>query len=294
MNIRKSWNWLWHPPVDGPAATLFLRMMAGGVFLWEGIMKFVYPNLGVGRFTKLGFPMPGMTADFVAWVEILGGVCFIMGWLTRPAAIAFIIEMIVAMLSTKIGVYFGNSPLGRPPAPPQLGLGAVLHDIRSDYAQMFVSLFLLIDGAGRWSLDALARRKNPAFVLRAAKGLTGPVSTVSGPDDYQQGQQAVERKEFGTASRLFRDALEVHPDDPDVLNMLAFSERKQGHLDEAFEYYQKALTKRPRFPEAREYLAEAHLQAAIEQLHTLQGYGQDGTEEAKELIEEFKESAAKL
>ena len=136
MKIQEWWHWLWNPPVDGPRATLFPRLMAGGVFLWEGIMKFVYPNLGVGRFTKLGFPFPGPTADFVAWVEVIGGILFILGWITRPVAIAFIIEMIVAILSTKISVYFGTSPLGMPVSPPKIGLGAVLHDIRSDYAQI--------------------------------------------------------------------------------------------------------------------------------------------------------------
>ena len=61
------------PPVNGPAATVLLRLMCGGVFFWEGILKFVYANQGVGRFTKLGIPMPGATADFVAVLEIVGG-----------------------------------------------------------------------------------------------------------------------------------------------------------------------------------------------------------------------------
>ena len=144
--------------MEGPRATVVIRLMTGAVFLWEGIMKFVYPNLGVGRFTKLGFPAPGLTAGFVAWVEIIGGILLILGWFTRPAAIAFIIEMIVAMLSTKIGVYFGNSPLGQPPAMPKMGLGAVLHDIRSDYAQIMTSLYLLLAGPGPFSLDARMKR----------------------------------------------------------------------------------------------------------------------------------------
>src|ERR1700753_3020767 len=102
MEIKKLWQWLIDVPCAAPAAPLILRLMAGGVFLWEGILKFVYANQGVGRFTKLGFPLPGLTADFVAWVEIIGGLALLVGWLTRPVAIAFIIEMIVAMLSTKI------------------------------------------------------------------------------------------------------------------------------------------------------------------------------------------------
>src|SRR6185369_18053516 len=67
--IRRWWSWLWDVPVDGPKATALLRVMAGSVFLWEGVMKFVFATQGVGRFTKLGFPFPGATADFVAVVE---------------------------------------------------------------------------------------------------------------------------------------------------------------------------------------------------------------------------------
>lgn len=56
--------WLMNPPVTGPKSTLVLRIMAGGVFLCEGILKFVYVNQGVGRFTKLGMPFPHFTANF--------------------------------------------------------------------------------------------------------------------------------------------------------------------------------------------------------------------------------------
>src|ERR1700683_3894797 len=101
MKIQQLWHKLWNPPVDGAPATVVIRMMTGGVFLWEGILKFVYTNQGVGRFTKLGIPFPVLTAYFVAWVEIIGGILFILGGLAHPDAIAFIIEMIVAIISTK-------------------------------------------------------------------------------------------------------------------------------------------------------------------------------------------------
>jgi putative oxidoreductase len=148
------------PPVDGPAATIWLRLMCGGVFFWEGILKFVYANQGIGRFTKLGLPFPGPTADFIAVLEIVGGLLLLVGLGTRLIAIPFVIEMIVAILMTKITLFLGTSPLPPPPAPPLMGFWAVLHEVRSEYAQMLTVVFLFIAGPGRWSLDAvLARRR---------------------------------------------------------------------------------------------------------------------------------------
>ena len=160
--MKNAFAWLMNPPTDGPNSILLLRLMAGGVFLWEGILKFVYVNQGVGRFTKLGLPLPDFTANFVACLEIGGGLLLLSGLLTRLIAIPFVVEMIVAILSTKISLYLGTSPLPMPPAPPRIGMWAVLHEIRSDYAQLLTTLFLLINGPGRWSLDALLRKERPA------------------------------------------------------------------------------------------------------------------------------------
>ena len=109
--MKNILSWLNHPPIEGPRSILFLRVMAGGVFFWEGILKFVYTNQGIGRFTKLGMPFPHFTADFVALLEIGGGLLLLAGSLTRWIFVPFIVEMIVAMLSTKISLYLGTSPL---------------------------------------------------------------------------------------------------------------------------------------------------------------------------------------
>ena len=160
--MKNLWTWLMNPPTNGPASTLLLRLMAGGVFLWEGVMKFVFVSQGVGRFTKLGMPFPHFTADFVGYLEIVGGLLLLSGLMTRLIAIPFIIEMIVAILSTKIPMYLGTSPLPLPPSPPQVGMWAVLHEVRSEYAQLLTTAFLLINGPGKWSLDALLQRKTSA------------------------------------------------------------------------------------------------------------------------------------
>ena len=154
MNTERWKAWVLHPPLDGPRATIAIRLMAGGVFLWEGILKFVYVNQGVGRFTKLGMPFPEFTATFVGSLEIGGGLLLILGLGTRLISIPFIVEMLVAMLSTKPGIFLGTSPLPLPPAPPQVGIWAVLHEIRSEYAQIMSCIFLLASGPGPWSVDA--------------------------------------------------------------------------------------------------------------------------------------------
>jgi putative oxidoreductase len=157
--MNKIASWLMNPPTDGPRSTLLLRLMAGGVFFWEGLLKFVYANQGVGRFTKLGIPFPHFTATFIGGLEIVGGLLLLSGLTTRLIAIPFVAEMIVAILSTKISLYLGTSPLPVPPVPPQVGFWAVLHEVRSEYAQMLTVMFLLVNGPGQWSLDAVRLRK---------------------------------------------------------------------------------------------------------------------------------------
>jgi putative oxidoreductase len=161
--MKKVINWFVNPPVAGPSSILIIRLMAGAVFFWEGILKFVYVNQGVGRFTKLGFPFPVATAHWIATGEIIGGLLLIFGLFTRFVSLYFIIQMIVAVLSTKIDLYFGVSPLPMPPAPPKMGIWAVLHEIRSDYAQILCCLFLLLEGAGRRSLDFIMSTKYKVY-----------------------------------------------------------------------------------------------------------------------------------
>jgi len=176
--MEKYVSFLLRPPVDGPRATPLLRAMAGGVFLWEGILKFVYANQGVGRFTKLGFPFPEATATFVGGLEIVGGILLLLGLGTRLIAAPFVIEMLVAMLTTKPRLFLGTSPLPLPPVPPQIGMWAVLHEIRSEYAQLMTCLFLFFTGPGPWSVDAWLRRPEApevTEVVRPARTRTSAV-----------------------------------------------------------------------------------------------------------------------
>src|ERR1051325_10843364 len=100
--MNKIISWLLNTPAHGPKATLILRLMAGGVFFWEGLLKFVYKSQGVGRFTKLGIPFPHFTATFIGGLEIFGGLLLLAGLTTRLIAIPFVAQMIVAILCQNI------------------------------------------------------------------------------------------------------------------------------------------------------------------------------------------------
>jgi len=166
----EAWiQWMLRPGSRAPRATVWIRLMAGWVFFWEGVIKFVFVNQGVGRFTKLGMPMPGALAPAIAVLEIVGGLSLVAGFLTRPFALLFIGEMIVAILSTKVSLFLGTSPLALPPVPPQTGFWAVMHEWRSDIAQLACSLFLLLEGPGPWSLDASLPSSAEQAPLRAAR-----------------------------------------------------------------------------------------------------------------------------
>jgi putative oxidoreductase len=158
MRFQNVIRFFTHPSTSGPKGTLVIRLMAGGVFLSEGLLKFAYVNQGVGRFTKLGMPFPEVLAPSIALLEIGGGWLLITGLGTRLISVPFILEMVVAVLSTKISLYFGTSPLPKPPALPVVGWWAVLHESRSDYAQLMSCVFLFVCGPGPWSLDGALQR----------------------------------------------------------------------------------------------------------------------------------------
>ena len=52
---------------SAPASVILIRLIVGGIFLAEGIQKFLYPGEnGGGRFTKTGIPAPEVMATLSA------------------------------------------------------------------------------------------------------------------------------------------------------------------------------------------------------------------------------------
>lgn len=153
-------NWRKLLVSDAPPAVFLIRLLVGGVFLSEGIQKFLFADtLGAGRFVKLGIPMPQIMGPFVGAVEIICGILLLLGLFTRLATIPLLITICVALLSTKLPTLLGHSIWGF--ALPKLasyGFWSTLHEGRADLSMLLCLLFLLVVGAGTRSLDARLTR----------------------------------------------------------------------------------------------------------------------------------------
>jgi uncharacterized membrane protein YphA (DoxX/SURF4 family) len=129
---------------DAPAVVILVRLMVGAVFLSEGIQKFLFPDqLGAGRFLKIGLPMPELLGPFVGTFEIVCGTLVLVGLLTRLAVIPLLAIMAVALTTTKW------------PMLAEQGFWYMAHEARTDWSMTLGSLYLLLVGAGPWSVDAL-------------------------------------------------------------------------------------------------------------------------------------------
>jgi putative oxidoreductase len=138
--------------------TILVRLLVGlVVFLPEGIQKLAYPEiLGAGRFAKIGIPFPEMMGPFVGAVETICGALIILGLLTRLAAIPLIIIMIVALVSTKLPILVGHDVgmFHLSADMKRTGFWSAMHESRADLTMLLGCIYLLMVGAGKWSLDA--------------------------------------------------------------------------------------------------------------------------------------------
>jgi putative oxidoreductase len=137
--------------------TILVRLLVGlVVFFPEGIQKLAFPEiLGAGRFANIGIPFPEITGPFVGIVETVSGALIIVGLFTRLAAIPLIIIMIVAILSTKVPILLGHEFwIFHLPKLPRYGFWSMMHEARADFTMLLGSIYLLIEGAGMWSIDS--------------------------------------------------------------------------------------------------------------------------------------------
>jgi putative oxidoreductase len=133
----------------GRKSILFIRLAAGLIFSTQGLLKYLDPNMGVNRFTRIGFPYPGFTAHFVGAFEVVCGILLLAGLFTRLAAVPLLVVILTAIASTKI------PELWR----PGQGFWFMVSDARTDFAMLCSLLFLVLSGAGQLSVDAWRLRR---------------------------------------------------------------------------------------------------------------------------------------
>ncbi|HEX8790448.1 MAG TPA: DoxX family protein [Polyangiaceae bacterium] len=139
-------------------ATLLVRMAVGFVFISSGAVKFLFDNQGPGRFAKIGMPAPPALAAFVGATEIVCGTLLLAGLLVRLAALPLVVDMVVAIVTTKLPLLFGAGP--EPvAASPKVGFWAFAYQARLDLTMLAACVFLAVVGAGLLSVDALLSRR---------------------------------------------------------------------------------------------------------------------------------------
>jgi Tfp pilus assembly protein PilF len=124
-------------------------------------------------------------------------------------------------------------------------------------------------------------------VAYAAEIESTPVANTQNRD-YAAGKAAVERKDWSSAVTSFRKVVAADPNSADGYNMLGFSLRWMGKMDEAFAAYDRALAINPKHAGALEYSGIAYLKAdqpskANEQLSKLEKLSGKTSEEYRDL-----------
>lgn len=143
---------------SGSNWTILIRLLVGlVVFIPEGIQKLLFPEiLGAGKFAVIGLPWPELIGPFVGIVEIVCGTLIVVGLATRLATIPLIIVMFVAIITTKIPIFLGHDFwLFQAPAMARYGFWSMAHEARNDICMLIGAFYLLINGAGRWSIDEM-------------------------------------------------------------------------------------------------------------------------------------------
>jgi putative oxidoreductase len=147
-----DWKWLVHFALQGNSdleqyAILLVRVSIGLFFAISGGNKLfvgggtqpVYETL-----VKAKVPFPRQTAYFVAGVEFVGGYLVSVGFLSSPACVALLIDMIVATLTSAISTLpKGLSPLN--------WLDDFLYLPEALYVLFFI--WLIGSGPGKFSVD---------------------------------------------------------------------------------------------------------------------------------------------
>jgi len=130
---------IFRAPAPGQASLglAVLRIATGAVFFDHGYQKMFKMGIGgvTGFFGQVGVPMPSVMATLITLLEVFGAVALIVGFLTRPIALAFALDMLGAIFLVQMKNGFSKYEL--------------------EFLLLGASVALVFAGAGRYSVDAM-------------------------------------------------------------------------------------------------------------------------------------------
>lgn len=130
-----------------PIALVVTRVAFGQAFALTGWGKLHNLEKITEFFRGLGIPAPEIQAPFIGTLEFVGGLCLVLGLVTRPAALLLLCTMIVALATAH---------------PGDLGQAFALDMSFADIAPvpfLVALLWLIAKGPGRFSLDHVIARR---------------------------------------------------------------------------------------------------------------------------------------
>lgn len=117
------------------AGTFLIYMSQDNVFSWGRMLEFA------GFLRLHGFPFPVVAAVISAGAQFLAGILFLVGGFTRWAALAMVVNFVVAIVTVHLRLPF--------------------REALDPSAMLACALFLLFNGAGPFSIDAWRASRAP-------------------------------------------------------------------------------------------------------------------------------------
>jgi putative oxidoreductase len=121
-----------------------LRLVVGVIFLMHGGQKFFMGFHNVAEFLgSIGIPWSNLAAIVLTTVEFLGGICLVLGLLTRYVAVLLAIDMLVALIAVHMKNGFFSSKGG----------------VEFPLLLLVAAINLILAGAGALGVDTIRKRK---------------------------------------------------------------------------------------------------------------------------------------
>lgn len=111
---------------------------------------------------------------------------------------------------------------------------------------------------------------------------------------YNLGVNALNSNDYTKALEYFQQALKQDKNNVDAMIMIGYTQVRLGNPDEAIASLKAALKTQPRSAKARQYLGEAYIRAAVQEMDILHSYGDAGQDQLQKLGVYFTTTYEKL